>query len=289
MSFSPEDSRLKLTPAEEAHAKTLFHDELISYLHELELSKGLITLDNDPTYRIAVEQSISQAQPTRLSKTFVIDGQSYTVEGNSEAELQAGELIVMRGLQSNSAQGTPADQPARDSQGRFTARADNEDAALRAANDADLRAKLVTGQITPEEFLTQSNYMSEFLKTHYGLDAQSIANSREIDEWKRATNAFRANHPEWGDDYASAENQRRISQLLEENGMENGIDGDRLKALEEAFAFAKEHDLLVIPPTVQARKSISELNDLESIREAAKRAIGQPAAANLYENWRDSR
>src|SRR5271156_4141205 len=45
MSMGTNDARLKLTPEEEAKLVTMDHNEMISYLHSLEVAKGLTVPD----------------------------------------------------------------------------------------------------------------------------------------------------------------------------------------------------------------------------------------------------
>lgn len=277
-----------LTPAQEQHiASGISSEEIKEFLHNIAVENGEFRRDiYSPDVLIPVQQTPTP-QETKVTKTLVINGQRYTLEGNSEAELAAAETNLLRGLWSNSAQETvaiaapAAEQPqARDSQGRFIARTDAEKAAMRAAEDAELRSRMVRGEITPHEFAMQSHEMEDFMRDRYGLRPASETNFEQ--SWTTATQSFLQRHPEW---VGGSENQSRMAKLLEENNLDDGIDGDKLAALEAAYEFAKENDLLVIPPEVAAQRSISELNDVEAIRAAARRSLGLPEESETGSNF----
>lgn len=275
--FSPKDSAIKLTREQEEKVKTMFTAELGEYFRGLAVEQKLVRRDNDPSILHAIEQP---AQSERVSRQISLNGQSFTLEGDSEEELQAAEQNLLQNVFSKTQED---EQQPRDAQGRF---ARTDDAAMQAANDADLRAKLVLGEITPEEFLTKSQYMADYLKENYGLDRNAIEGQKYERSWAEATQSFLQRHPDW---MGGSENQACMAKLLEENNLGDGIDGDKVAALEAAYEFAKENNLLVATPAVTAHRQISKSTSIEEIREAAKAAIGQPAAANLYENWRNIR
>jgi hypothetical protein len=270
MSFTPENSRLKLTAAEEAKTKEMGHAELLEYLHTLSVDKNLVQRDRfSPDVLLPVEQ---KQEPVQLVKTFAINGKSYSITGETVDELTAKELDIHRAVLS----GNPPEETrvvSRDERGRFTSTAETqEDAAMRAANEAEYRLKMQRGEISVEDYIRETSALDNYLKENFGLDKQAIADKHEIDSWAAATQTFLKKNPEW---VGGQSNMEKCAELLEANPqlLESG---DKVAALEAVYEYMKQNDLMAKNPDIENHRSIAGLKSYDEIQAAARRVAGIP-------------
>src|SRR4029077_6299576 len=125
----------KFSPAFQAKLDACTNPEQIKELmHKEELSRGLIKLDWDESFRIPVETP----QPTGLARSVTIAGKSFLIEGKTELELEQNQTALYRRMFAEPATGT--EQPRDPATGQFRATADQERAAA-AADDGVSRVE----------------------------------------------------------------------------------------------------------------------------------------------------
>jgi hypothetical protein len=230
MSHSPSDARLKLTPEEEAKLITMDHNEMIGYLHQLELDKGLVVPD---ILNESVRHEITPVETKQADeiKQMTIDG---VVVRGTQAELDG----FMRAAFVK-AQQQQDDAPARDTNGRFVKTADqgkNDEAeALKAAAAADLTLKFQRGEIPPSEYLKQSGAMDEYLASK-GIDVNAhqkqLQDGQKYEQsWAQATADFKqtedGKHAPYGPGFAEV-----IGEKLIELGLD---DSPSVASLQKAY------------------------------------------------------
>jgi hypothetical protein len=278
---------MKINPKDAEYINSHTSEELKEYLHNLSVEQGDFVRDAfSPDVLIPVNRP---PECERLTRIFSVNNRKYSVSGSTEAELVAAELEVHRAILGGNPPEEVSTVVVRDERGRFTSVPANtqEDEGMKAANEAEWRLKMQRGECDVATYIRETNALDGYLKSEFGLDRQAIQDKREIESWQDATKRFLAS--EIGSHWEGGlENQATAARLLEENPqlLESG---DKVAALEAVFEYMKQNDLMAKNPDIENKRSIAEATSIEDIRAAAKRAIGQPAAANLYENWRDSR
>lgn len=274
MAWTPNESGYKLTQEDEKKLATLSPDEMGAFFRDLLVSRGdaqgqryqrdiyapdiLITVEN-PT-----------PQPKRLARAVLLpNGQKTYVEGTSESELDNAELKVRRDFEHGSA---PAAAQSRDTQGRFQS---HEDADAAAAA-ADARAKLVRGEITPEEYIALNpGVLDNYLRSR-GIDPDASANAKTQGIWETATQRFIAAHDSnsWEGGEANSNLLKKI--IYDNPELADATDPDAaFEALETAYQYAKENNLLVGNPEVQTRREILAAKSHEEIKASLLRSQGR--------------
>jgi hypothetical protein len=261
MAFSPENSAIKLTPAQEKEVSQMLPDAMTEYFRNLAVEQGLGQRDHfNPDILIPMDH----AQPTRFAKAVTIGGQKHILEANSEAELDTAEVALYRSLFGSEA----ATQP-RDSQGRFMPAED-------AAHDAELKLRLTRGEIDITQFMAESReatrYLDGYAREHLGIDPAKVRDQKFVRDWEGAVKTWLETD---GADYQGGEaNKKVLTDILAENNLQDAED--KIGALNAAYQFAKENGLLVDNPELKAHRDIASANDPESLRAAAARSIGLP-------------
>ena len=235
MGYGAQDSRLKMTKAEEDQYSALPWDAGIAYLHELEVAKGLRTPDPmNPSVLHEVDPA-SIPQPTVFTKTLKVNGveKTFTASTELEAERQAGEF-----LEQTFAHG--GEQPtARNSRGQFTkpaaaskdlSQATNETLTQEDANELMRRLRLEqdwrVGALSSEDFLEQSGALDRYFQSQ-GIDPETLkaqsqearANVAETQSWAQATEEFL--HSEQGADWPGGDSEIISTIIANEGWIDN--------------------------------------------------------------------
>lgn len=272
-----------LTPAQEQKINTMGSEEIKEFLHNVSVENGEFRRDiYSPDVLIPIPQT---PEVEHLTRIFSVNGKKYSVDGESEAELVSKELEVHRALLGGTEVPEATTVVARDEHGRFTsvlADTQEEDEGLRAAREADWRQKLMTGQCDAITYIRETKVLDSYLK-EFGLDRQAVAEQRETSAWRQSSADFLKRHPEW----KGGENLKVIQDIIVNADWKGTESRDEM--LEQAYAYMLENDLEVENPAVSDRQAIAQSWNLEDIRAAAKRLIGQPSASENYTNWRDNR
>jgi hypothetical protein len=294
MPFTPENSALKLTSAEEAKTREMGHEELKEYLNNLKVEQGLVVRDRfSPDVLLPVDAPPRRQEQERLTKIFTINGKRYAVEGADESELVAAELEVHRAVLSGAPPPEATTVVARDAQGKFVSRSEEsqEDSAMRAAREAEARLRMMRGEISVEKYIEETHALDNYLKENFGLDKQSLADQREVEDWTSATKQF-LEQTEIGRSWPGGEaNLQKAQEILSENPqlLENGASKvDALVAIAEHMKannlFQGEAEELTRARQQNADATeMSRASSVEEIRLAAARSLGIPQDRNR--NW----
>jgi hypothetical protein len=254
MSLGSESYAGKLTSEEEKHIQTLTRPEDIAkYIHSLEVEAGLRVRDE---YNDSVLHEVprrTEPQPNQASLT--VDGKTFT---GTDAELNE-QLRAY--FQSQQQQPTTA-QPARGTDGRFVAAADqgkkDEEAALAAARKAELDLAFKRGSLSTSEYLEQSGAFAEALEKTLGAPIEEIAESfqsrrsqKYVESWETATAQFF--QTEIGRYWPGGEaNKKILGELIEKGSLPDGtpfVDAeDKVAVLTACFNHMKENDLIKESP-----------------------------------------
>ena len=167
----------------------------------------------------------------------------------------------------------------RNAEGQFVSRDD-------PSFQAELQLKMQRGEIPVDAYLRESGALDSYMRERYGLDPNAIANQKNERGWQEATQRFlNGAGREW---QGGTENLQRIQQILHENGLENGLEGNKLAALEAAYKYMVENDLMIPNPEIEALKQIASSNDPERLRAATHRSVGLPERPETgYNLWFD--
>jgi hypothetical protein len=247
---------------EKAVAAATSAEEIKQILRDRALATSLVTPDPfDDKILHVVEQPAS----TKIVRSISVDGQTFHLEGNSEAEITAKELEVLRGLKTQSSLTFHRDAD-RDERGRFTAdqgKADEAE-ALRISNAAELELKFKRGDISTADYLEQSGALATALDKHLErVTAQKAENETVQQSWAAATTEFRRTHPEW-DQWATEENKMAMAQTLEAMG---AADEPSAENMSRAYAWLLENKKLVESPTFTVERQISEARTPQELDE----------------------
>ena len=256
MSDPNSGSAIKVTDDLEAAISKAGSVEAIQHLlHEAALSQGLVQRDNDPNIFIPVEQPT----PRGYAKTLTINGTKHIIEGATEAELVANELAKMKELFAPAA---ASDEPQRDNYGRFRARQSEVDAAEQAA------------QLLEEEdpaARAQADVVRRALEAQ-GIDVDALKeytaskqDERMAQSWSDAAERFR-NSPAGENWPGGKRNQQTISEIILENGLVE--TDDKVGAMEAAYKFMVENNLVAENPELKALDAIRNATDYESLKQA---------------------
>jgi hypothetical protein len=254
----------KFSPAFQAKLDACTNPEQIKELmHQEELSRGLIKLDWDESFRIPVETP----QPTGLARSVTIAGKSFVIEGKTELELEQNQTALYRRVFAEPAAGT--EQPRDPASGQFRATADQERAAaasVDAAAKVELDLKFKRGEISAAEYIEQSGAVKDYLaKEGVSIDALKTAvdqtqTASYEQSWAQATEQFLASS-DWP---GGTENQKRLGETLIAMG---ATKEPSVKTLRRAYDHLKKNNLLVENAELTREKRLAEAKTPAEIRE----------------------
>jgi hypothetical protein len=266
--FNPNDSAIKLTPEQELEVSKMFPDQMTEYFRNLAVEQGLATRDY---YSPDALIPTVNPQPKSFAKAVTINGKKFVLEAATEAELVQAETELYRQLLSAapaSETKTVEQTQARDESGRFVA----QDDGTAVANDAELRLKMMRGEISVDEYITQSGALDSYMRENFGLDREAISGKKFEQDWATAVQQWLSGDGvEWPGGEA---NKKILTDIIAQNDLMGSED--KIEALNKAYQFARENNLLVPNPELEARRGIAGANSPEEIRAAAHRAIGVP-------------
>jgi len=264
MSWTPESSAIRMTPALEKEISEALPEQIKAILGRAAYEQGLVVPDA-ANPQILHPTALAANAPRKFAKYVTVDGQRHLLEGGSPEELANAETDLYQQLFEKSDDGQ-----ARDAQGRFVAQPTAEEKAaqeLATANRAELELKFKRGDITAEQYLEQSGAIGTYLQNH-GILPEALTAVSELvthNSWAAATEEFLQGA---GSDWPGGEENKNIlAAILEENGMTEPT----VENLSAAYRFAQENDLLVENPETAAHNKIAEANCVEDIRTALNR------------------
>lgn len=265
-------------------------DDISEIIKQYWVEQGRLTRDNDPS----ILHEVLTPQPRSFAKTIIVNGEKHVIEAATEAGLQQAELDFFRTQfqpQEQQTQPTPQRQTTqpRGDDGRFVSteeQAEIEQSAIAAANRTDLELRFKRGEISTEDYLAASGAVENHLKNVYGVDPSALARIGEqqfVQDWQSATAAFVQNHQDW---IGGAKNTEILGELMLKAGYDD--TPDKLAALESAYQFAVEHDLLVSNPELDYQAELSEAvsrEDVDRIHQKYASALGVRTNAGGSNFW----
>jgi len=273
MAFGPENSAIRVSQSlEEQIASATSQSEISALLRAAAVSQGAARPD---AYDNNVLHPTNQPRPQRFAKVLKINGEQKILEADSEAELAQKETAMYRELFAGGEQQPQVEQP-RDENGRFVSQ-EEPDAQLNAAERAELDLRFKRGEISAADFIEQSGAMDEYLERRgVSLEAlQAVSNTAFEQSWAEATDQFLQRHPDWP---GLESNKTAIGTIIEQAGWTEAEN--KLQALESAYQYALDNNLLVANPEIEAHnklaeaKSASELNEiLQAFRPAGSSSM----------------
>jgi len=268
MSWTPESSAIRMTPALEKEISEALPEQIKAILGRAAYEQGLVVPDA-ANPQILHPTALAANAPRKFAKYVTVDGQRHLLEGGSPEELANAETDLYQQLFEKSDDGQ-----ARDSQGRFVAEptaAEKAAQELATANRAELELKFKRGDITAEQYLEQSGAIGTYLENH-GILPEALATVSDAlyqNTWAQATEQFL--NSESGASWPGGEqNMKTLAAILEENGMTE----PSVENLSAAYQYARENNLLQPNPELEAHNAIAEANSVEQIREAMGRPTG---------------
>jgi hypothetical protein len=265
MSFSPNDSAIKLDASleEKIHAASSQY-EIAELLKEAACSQSLCVRDKySPDILLALDRP-APGTPTAFVKTVTVEGTTHHFEGATDAEANEKLLAFVRETANE-----PAERPReRDSEsGRFVARTDDPVAM------AELEIKLRTGQISTEQYLSESGAIERHLEAQ-GVSIEALkaaTNERTTAGWQSATQEF-LQTSDWP---GGERNRDLLGQVLIKMGAAESPNAENLK---RAYQYMRDNDLLVPNAELEAVKAIGAATSPEALRAAAQASQGRSSS-----------
>jgi len=143
---------------------------------------------------------------------------------------------------------------------------------------ADMMLALQRGELTPAEFIAKfPSALDEYARTRLGIDPQEVQNQRDQQPWITASEQFLQNHPEWpGMDV----NRDTLMQIIESNP--ELMEGDHLQALETAYNYARENNLIQKNAMQKAEEMFEAAKTPEELRQAALATQGRTTDSSFW-------
>ena len=243
MSMGTNEARLKLTADEEAKLVTMDHNEMISYLHSLEVAKGLTVPDvlNGSVFHEITP--VETAPASQDLKTVTIDGKVVT---GTQTEIDAAMRAAFTAHQQDDS------SPARGSDGRF--KKDTQPSAEAVAERAELDLQFKRGQIDTATYLEKTGAIAEALEKQLGVPISAIAETFQAHagqiyerSWAEAANKFKQS-PEgrtWPGGEANKLKLGEVMTTTELDGVLLAELPDKIQALRLAYEYMQENKLIL--------------------------------------------
>jgi hypothetical protein len=274
MSFSTQDSAIRMTPALQEEINNALPDQIKAIMARAALEQALVTPDPyNPSLLHPTE--LADHAPRKFAKHVTLNGTKYLLEGGSPEELANAETALYQQIFEKGDNGQ-----ARDAQGRFVAEptaAEKAAGELEASNRADLELKFKRGDITSVQYLEESGAITEYLENH-GVNPDALVAVSDLvaqNTWAQATEAFLGSD-EGADWPGGQENLAIAARLLEENGLTGQPSAETLAAV---WKYMRENDLAIENPEVTQHQQIADATSVEQIREA----MGRPSSSGLFD------
>jgi hypothetical protein len=238
-------------------------EQIKELCHSEEQKRGLIKLDWDESFRIPVETPIPQG----FAKTIVIGNVKHLLESDSQQGLAEAEVNLYRKTFAQPAAGT--EQQRDPATGQFRATADQDrsaaaaDPALEAARQAELRAQMVRGEISVDEYMLQSGALNRVLAAE-NIDVNALRDitaQKYEQNWAKVTQEFLASS-----DWPGGEiNRQRLGETLISMGATEKPSVDNLR---RAYQILKDKNMLVPNAEVERAQKIAQARTQEELRDA---------------------
>jgi hypothetical protein len=261
MAFDPSNSAIRVDASLEEQLKGAYHEQIKELLKMAAVDQHLAVREWDQS--ILTPTALADApRPQKFARSVTINGTKTILESSSQEELDQAETAIYRvAMAQPVATETHIERP-RNDRGQF-------DSDLDAANKAELELQFKRGEISASDYLQKSGAVADYL-AQQGVPLAdlkaSVAEKSEIraaQGWADATEEFKARHPEW---LGGEANAKTIGQILIENDLVDA--SDKLEAMESAYNHARENNMLVTNPQVEARDRIASATSINDILDA---------------------
>jgi hypothetical protein len=230
-------------------------EQIKELMHTRELERGLIKLDWDQSYRIPVETP----RPAAISRSVVIAGQKFVIEGATETELAQNEANLYRKLFAQSVTTAQTEGHPRNERGQFVSAED-------AAAKTNLELAFKRGDISASDYLQQSGAVADYL-ANAGVPLEELKasvaekQSQKFNQsWADATAEF-LSHSDWP---GSETNRTRLGGIILELGL---VDSPSVESLQRAYDHMKKNNLLVPNPATELANKIAQSKDPAELRQ----------------------
>jgi hypothetical protein len=230
-------------------------EQIKELMHTRELERGLIKLDWDQSYRIPVETP----QPAAISRSVVIAGQKFVIEGATETELAQNEANLYRKVFAQPAATAQTEEQPRNERGQFVSAED-------AAAKAELELAFKRGDISASDYLQRSGAVAEYLEKQ-GVPVDTLREavaekqSQKFNQsWADATAEF-LSHSDWP---GSEPNRTRLGGIILELGL---VDSPSVESLQRAYDHMKKNNLLVANPETDLANRVALARDPAELRQ----------------------
>lgn len=265
------NAELPMTDAQREHANSLDFESLKAYLTQLQIEH--LGLTPDPLHADVWHSPEPKASTVSITITDPATGEKTKLEAESQDALNALQLQWYREHPSTPV--TTQEQP-RGADGKFKAAAESDAARQQRALDAvELERKFRLSEISASDYIQQSGALAEALEKELGMPLDEVKETfqerqgkRYERDWADATNRFLTSDA--GSDWPGGnQNMKKIGEIISNATMEDGtplVDApDKVAALEWAYSYAKEHELLVENPELEAHKKLATATSRQEI------------------------
>jgi hypothetical protein len=267
MSFSPNDSRIKVTRSlEDSIAEATNIEQMKVILREEALRTNLIVPD---AINSSVLHEVDVAAPRRFAKTVEIGGIKKTFEGDSELEVEREYGAFLKETFSQPVDTT--EQP-RNERGQFVAEQAKLDEAAQAEllRRSEIELRFKRGEIDSATMLRETGAIKQYLNDQ-GIDMaalQDASASKLRQSWEAATEEFQ--QTEEGRRWPGGQsNFKTLGEVLISMGAADQPNSENIRLAAE---YLRENDMLEESPEVAAGDKIKSANSVEEIREALGRS-----------------
>jgi hypothetical protein len=276
MSYTPENSSIKTDAEfEAAVAAASSAEEIKSLMHDRAIQQGIVVPDRYSPDVLIPTPAANASVPSAYAHRVVIDGKAHIISAETPEALSAAVDDFYRQQFSRPA-AARTEQPRDASTGRFTP-AEQGRADESAFAKAELELKFKRGEISTDEYLTQSGAIERHL-ADIGVDVNALRatteqmqNAEFQQSWEAATTEFLQS--EAGAGWPGGErNKEIIGKILVDM---KKVDEPSAENLALAVEYAKENDLLVENAEAKNLEAIGEATTFEEIVEAARRSVGR--------------
>jgi len=209
--------------------------EVAALMHAAGIEQGVISVGRDGEF------VNDQPQPQKVNRSVTVEGRTFSVEGDTQAEVDAKIAEVIRSVQPN-----PTEQGRR-AEAAAASEEEAEAARLIALTELDLKFK--RGEISAADYIEQSGAVKNYLESQgvpleilrekiHGDQAEKQAEAAIVSSWESATQRFLKSCPDWVGGAVGENNIMVMAAKIAELGL---IDAeDKFQAMVDAWNALKK-------------------------------------------------
>lgn len=287
MSFSPEQSAIKMTPeltekvANAPNAEAIKNIMFLAAVEQHLIKPDSFDTRGDDRYSYT---PVERPATNGFAKTLVVGDKKYVLESQTEEGLVAEELKVMRQIFAQPA----ASAPSRDAAGRFVSaeeqsRAAHTAQAAEAQRELDAIAARVAAASVDPAAEAEAAIVRRSLAAQ-GIDVDALRQYTEEKQaqnyqsaWQAAGEQFQKEHPDW----AGGDNFDTLMRVIQENP--ELMNNPSAETIARAWTHMKENNLVVEDAADVEARELSEAKtpeDLAAVLRSRNRIA--PLGTNLW-------